>query len=1007
MTPPTSPCYAAGRRRRWPPRARPRPAPAAGRLGRRRSPRSATLAGGIALAAAATATARRDCGRAAAGRRAHRLHAASSSARSPSSPAGPARTYLRHEARRRRDRRRYLVADRSCSWPACASPCSPTTSACCGSPSRPPPSSPPSWSATARTRAALEAAWKYVVLCSVGVAIAFLGTVCVYAAAVAAGAHGVTALDWTHLTAHADQLDPALMRLAAGLVLLGFGTKAGLAPMHAWLPDAHSQAPAPVSALMSGVLLSVAFYAILRYQAIADAVLGPGFIRTLLLAAALASLAVAAALLIAPTRLQTPARLLLHRAHGPDRAGRRDRRPTRRWPRRCCTSSATAWPRRSPSAAPARSCTSTAPPASPPSAAWPPAARRWPPPSALGRASRCSGCRRSACSPPNSASPAPASPPASAGRWPSRSSCCWSRSPRIARHAAAMLLGPPSATDPDRRRRPCAGARWRPLASALAAAAVLGIAARPAAPTCSTPPPPSPEAADMTGTAITDDRRRRRTPPTCAAHATRLLGDGLPARAGRRPPRHAEHPAACHPRRLPVHRRPARPARRAASAHRPRPTRASPAWPPSPSRPAGSSARCATCTASNPTTTRCPAALVHHPHWPAGWHPMRHDAGPPPAARPPTQPFPFLDRRRRRRLRDPGRPRPRRTHRTRPLPLLRRRRDHPQTQGPALVRPQRHREALRGPAPSPTASRSPSGSAATPPSDTPSPTASPSRTPLGIDVPAQAPAHPRRCCSSWNACTTTSPTSAPSATTSAYGIAHAHAQRIRETPAAPQQGRPPATGCSAAASIPAAPPCAPSPTPPPSTAIAADIAEIVDIALGQQRRPRPVHRHRRPHPAAGRATSAPSATSPAPAASPSTPGATTRSPTSATRFTVPVADRRRRAGPVPRPRRRDRRLRRPARRPAAARSAGTPATRRAARRHRPATAGRRHRRRLARHHRPPRRDSTPTARLTRVKIVDPSFFNWPALPVALADTIVPDFPLANKSFNLSYAGNDL
>lgn len=150
-----------------------------------------------------------------------------------------------------------------------------------------------------RTRTSMEAAWKYVVLCSIGVAIAFLGTVCVYAASVAAGAHGITALNWTQLTAHASTLDSSLMRLAAGLILLGFGTKAGLAPMHAWLPDAHSQAPAPVSALMSGVLLSVAFYAILRYKAITDQVLGPGYTRTLLLIAALASLAVAAALMIA------------------------------------------------------------------------------------------------------------------------------------------------------------------------------------------------------------------------------------------------------------------------------------------------------------------------------------------------------------------------------------------------------------------------------------------------------------------------------------------------------------------------------------------------------------------------------------------------------------------------------------------------------------------------------------------------------------------------------------
>ncbi|GAA4470761.1 proton-conducting transporter transmembrane domain-containing protein [Phytohabitans houttuyneae] len=149
-----------------------------------------------------------------------------------------------------------------------------------------------------RSRASVEAAWKYVVLCSIGIAVAFLGTVCVYAAAVAAGGHGAAALDWTYLTGHAAGLDADLIRLATGLVLVGFGTKAGLAPMHAWLPDAHSQAPAPVSALMSGVLLSVAFYAIWRYKAITDSVIGPGYTRTLLLVAALASIAAAALLLI-------------------------------------------------------------------------------------------------------------------------------------------------------------------------------------------------------------------------------------------------------------------------------------------------------------------------------------------------------------------------------------------------------------------------------------------------------------------------------------------------------------------------------------------------------------------------------------------------------------------------------------------------------------------------------------------------------------------------------------
>ncbi|GAA3683908.1 proton-conducting transporter membrane subunit [Nonomuraea antimicrobica] len=145
------------------------------------------------------------------------------------------------------------------------------------------------------TRQATEAAWKYVVICSVGIALALLGIVMAYYAATHAG---VPSLDWAVLAEHAGRLDPGVMRIAVMLLVLGFGTKAGLAPMHAWLPDAHSQAPAPVSALMSGVLLSVAFYAILRVKVIADAALGAEFIRALLIIVALASLAVAALLLL-------------------------------------------------------------------------------------------------------------------------------------------------------------------------------------------------------------------------------------------------------------------------------------------------------------------------------------------------------------------------------------------------------------------------------------------------------------------------------------------------------------------------------------------------------------------------------------------------------------------------------------------------------------------------------------------------------------------------------------
>ncbi|TCM36195.1 proton-conducting transporter membrane subunit [Kribbella sp. VKM Ac-2568] len=149
-----------------------------------------------------------------------------------------------------------------------------------------------------RTRAALEATWKYVIICSVGIALAYLGTVLVHYAAQQAGVAEHGSLDWTQLSAHAEDLDPGVMRLAFALLVLGFGTKAGLVPLHSWLPDAHSQAPAPVSALMSGVLLPVAVYALLRYRVIAIASISPEFVRALLLTIALASLLLAASLLI-------------------------------------------------------------------------------------------------------------------------------------------------------------------------------------------------------------------------------------------------------------------------------------------------------------------------------------------------------------------------------------------------------------------------------------------------------------------------------------------------------------------------------------------------------------------------------------------------------------------------------------------------------------------------------------------------------------------------------------
>lgn len=149
-----------------------------------------------------------------------------------------------------------------------------------------------------RTRTALEATWKYVVICSVGIAIAFLGTVLLYFAAQHAGAPAAVALNLDALTAHAARLDAGTARLASGLLLIGYGAKAGLFPFHTWLADAHSQAPAPVSALMSGVLLSVAVSVLLRIKPVIDAATGTTFMRSGLLVIGLATLIIAALMLI-------------------------------------------------------------------------------------------------------------------------------------------------------------------------------------------------------------------------------------------------------------------------------------------------------------------------------------------------------------------------------------------------------------------------------------------------------------------------------------------------------------------------------------------------------------------------------------------------------------------------------------------------------------------------------------------------------------------------------------
>jgi hydrogenase-4 component F len=130
-----------------------------------------------------------------------------------------------------------------------------------------------------RTSAALEAAWKYFILGSVGIALALFGTILVYLAAEERLGQGIKAMAWDHLAASSAGFDPALLNLSFVFLLLGYGTKVGLVPVHAWLPDAHAEGPTPISAVLSGLLLNVALFALLRFKMIMagnSAVISPG-----------------------------------------------------------------------------------------------------------------------------------------------------------------------------------------------------------------------------------------------------------------------------------------------------------------------------------------------------------------------------------------------------------------------------------------------------------------------------------------------------------------------------------------------------------------------------------------------------------------------------------------------------------------------------------------------------------------------------------------------------------
>ena len=145
-----------------------------------------------------------------------------------------------------------------------------------------------------RTPASLEAAWKYFILCGVGIAQALFGTILLYMAASPVLGDGVGALLWTNLDAVKGDLHPTIISLAFVFLLLGYGTKVGLVPVHNWLPDAHAEGPTPISAVLSGLLLNVALYAVIRCKVLTDGALHGHFAGHLMMGFGLVSVVAAA-----------------------------------------------------------------------------------------------------------------------------------------------------------------------------------------------------------------------------------------------------------------------------------------------------------------------------------------------------------------------------------------------------------------------------------------------------------------------------------------------------------------------------------------------------------------------------------------------------------------------------------------------------------------------------------------------------------------------------------------
>ncbi|PIW35470.1 MAG: hydrogenase [Nitrosopumilales archaeon CG15_BIG_FIL_POST_REV_8_21_14_020_33_23] len=146
-------------------------------------------------------------------------------------------------------------------------------------------------------QSSIEASWKYLLIATVGLSLALFGIIFFYYAnsVYDNSFNSIHGMDWTNMAENAPQFDPNLVKFAFIFILVGFGTKAGLAPMHTWLPDAHSEAPSPISALLSGVLLNCAFYGLLRFHIISSRSIGSEFSNTLLIILGIISLGIAAA----------------------------------------------------------------------------------------------------------------------------------------------------------------------------------------------------------------------------------------------------------------------------------------------------------------------------------------------------------------------------------------------------------------------------------------------------------------------------------------------------------------------------------------------------------------------------------------------------------------------------------------------------------------------------------------------------------------------------------------